>query len=272
MPRGSTALFVVAMLLVARAAAADDTAFRPPMLLPGDSLVANTPVAIERAAPHVPPPCEALPIVPQRHSGAPKASTAVQDGAGPDGTSAAAGEGGTSNAPGAEVSAVSATEGPFWWRLFESTPLLVLLGVLGALIMLLRVWTNSSRAGGPRPAGVVEVVARFPLSRGQQVILMRVGRRVIVAHQADRTLRTLSEVTDADEVAEILSRAREQGGDLFSRILDRKSRSLDPFADAEMVDLTRHEPIAARAGRSSSTPRARSASTSLGPVRGTPVR
>ena len=110
MPRGSTALFVVAMLLVARAAAADDTAFRPPMLLPGDSLVANTPVAIERAAPHVPPPCEALPIVPQRHSGAPKASTAVQDGSGPDGTSAAAGEGGTSNAPGAEVSAVSATE------------------------------------------------------------------------------------------------------------------------------------------------------------------
>lgn len=59
---------------------------------------------------------------------------------------------------------------------------------------------------GKRPQGVVEILARYPVARGQQVVLLKVGRRVIVAHQGAQGMQTLSEFAGETEVADLLAR------------------------------------------------------------------
>ena len=54
-------------------------------------------------------------------------------------------------------------------------------------------------AGHGRPSGVVEVLARYPLARGQSVVLMRVARRVLILHQSSGSLSTLSEEPEAEK-------------------------------------------------------------------------
>lgn len=70
-------------------------------------------------------------------------------------------------------------------------------------------------AGGRAPSGVIEVLARYPVARTQRLVLLRVGRRVILACQSSSVrgavagMTTLAEFTDADEVASILRSVRE---------------------------------------------------------------
>ncbi|MEY2794972.1 MAG: hypothetical protein RIR10_688, partial [Planctomycetota bacterium] len=59
---------------------------------------------------------------------------------------------------------------------------------------------------GKRPSGVVEILARYPVARGQQVVLLKVGRRVLVVHQGAQAMQTLSEFSEADDVADLISR------------------------------------------------------------------
>ena len=61
-------------------------------------------------------------------------------------------------------------------------------------------------AGGKRPSGLVEILARYPVARGQQIVLVKVGRRVIVAHQGAQGMQTLSEFSSTEDVADILAR------------------------------------------------------------------
>lgn len=127
---------------------------------------------------------------------------------------------------------------PFWMR-FDAIPLFGAVAGLAVTAMLLRGLAARKGRLGRGPDGVVEILARYPVGRGQQILLVRVGRRVIVAHQADKSMRALAETADPDEVAELMAKSREQGGDLFARLLDRGRAESDPFADADMVDLTR---------------------------------
>jgi flagellar biogenesis protein FliO len=61
-------------------------------------------------------------------------------------------------------------------------------------------------AAGRRPSGVVEILARYPVARGQQVVLLKVGRRVLVVHQGAQGMRTLSEFSSNDDVADLIAR------------------------------------------------------------------
>jgi flagellar biogenesis protein FliO len=65
---------------------------------------------------------------------------------------------------------------------------------------------GSRLAPGQRPSGVVEILARYPVARGQQVVLLKVGRRVLVVHQGAQAMQTLSEFATADDVADIIAR------------------------------------------------------------------
>jgi flagellar biogenesis protein FliO len=89
-----------------------------------------------------------------------------------------------------------------------------LAGVI-ALIWVVRYMIRRSRgdyagsrilAGARAPSGVTSVLARYPIARGQQVLLLEVGRRIIVVHQGEGALGTLSEITDAEEVADLKAR------------------------------------------------------------------
>jgi len=148
------------------------------------------------------------------------------------------------------------------------------LGAVVALLLVLRLGLR--RLGGPltgggRPSGVLEVLARYPVARGQQLVLLKLCGRVVLLHQARTGMTALSEVSDPDEVAAVLSRvgsasagsARGPAG--FSALLDRLLARPGPAPDEEfaralgresefggkvVVDLTRRprRRVAARGG------------------------
>ena len=57
---------------------------------------------------------------------------------------------------------------------------------------------------------VVEVLSRSPLAPKQQVMLLRVGRRVIVVGDSGAQMNTLCEISDPDEVAGLVGQLREE--------------------------------------------------------------
>jgi flagellar biogenesis protein FliO len=125
------------------------------------------------------------------------------------------------------------------------------------------------RIGGPlararRPSGVVEILARFPVGRGQQLVLVKLGRRILLVHQGGAAMTTLTELVDENEVASMLARieagARDGLAPRFQSMLERFNaehanaggRSKTERGDdvraalldsdgAEIVDLTRSD-------------------------------
>lgn len=115
-------------------------------------------------------------------------------------------------------------------------------------------------SGGGRPSGVVEILARYPMgARGQSLILLKVGRRIVLLHQSGTSMAALSEMHDPDEVAGLLSRM-EAGSDSRSASKFRSTleqfmseshlpnkagiggasrRTVLPRGEAEIIDLTR---------------------------------
>jgi len=104
--------------------------------------------------------------------------------------------------------------------------LLVVLGLIFGLAVVAKKVAGKSGslaaalgAGGKAPAGLLEVLGRYPLSRGQTLILLKVDRRVLLLSQTTPrirggvgTLTTLCEMRDAEDVASILMKAEEHEG------------------------------------------------------------
>lgn len=92
--------------------------------------------------------------------------------------------------------------------------------------------------GARRPQGVVEVLARYPIARGQQVVLLKVGRRVIVTHQGAQGMQALSEFSSESEVADLVARCeageRAKSPFSFDALLRQSDKSFDgkPTASA----------------------------------------
>lgn len=70
-------------------------------------------------------------------------------------------------------------------------------------------------AGGRAPAGVLEVLGRYPIARGQSLVLLKLDKRVLLLSQCSGTkggagaIASLCEITDADEVASLLIKTRD---------------------------------------------------------------
>lgn len=100
---------------------------------------------------------------------------------------------------------------------------------------------------GRRPSGVVEILARYPVSRGQQVILLKVGRRVIVTHQSAQGMRALSEFTEADDVADLLARcegaARKTSEFSFDALLRQSGSDFDAKGTTEPAGISAAHPV-----------------------------
>ena len=115
----------------------------------------------------------------------------------------------------------------------------------GVIALLLGLRAVMRRMGGlpsgRRPGGVIHVHARYPIARGQQVLLIQVGQRIIVAHQGGGSMRTLSEITDPGEVARIRG-SLESGDSPVVQAADTSSFETElkhAAATQEVVDLTR---------------------------------
>lgn len=113
----------------------------------------------------------------------------------------------------------------------------------------------AARAGmAGAPAGIVDLLGRYPMGRGQSLLLLRVDRRILLISQsagarvgAAPALTTLCEITDPDEVASIAAKAASTSAG-FGSVIARFQRADDrPVAPGvEVVDLTRRRETASR--------------------------
>ena len=86
-----------------------------------------------------------------------------------------------------------------------------------------------------RPDGVIQIHARYPVARGQQIMLLQVGDRIIVAHHGGGRLETLAEISDPTEVAKL--RGRLQGESASDREFAHELSRIQ--SEGDIVDLTR---------------------------------
>ncbi len=165
--------------------------------------------------------------------------------------------------PGGQPNAEAANTGPDAQSAFDTIGgdalqvISALAVVLGLIVTLRTVLLRGSKsiAGGGRPSGVLEILARYPVARGQHLVLLKIARRILLVHQSGQEMKTLSEMTDPDEVAALLARVEAGASSQreasrframlgqFTREHERVSKSGDEIKDAwndgEVVDLTR---------------------------------
>jgi flagellar biogenesis protein FliO len=123
----------------------------------------------------------------------------------------------------------------------EILKLFFALGIVIVLILLLR-WLLQRYLGvnvGGGKSGLVRVVSRTTLSPRQQVVLLQVGRRIVVVGDSAGTLTALAQITDDDEVANILGTATATPSDdapprRFGSLLSREQTRYDDETAAEL--------------------------------------
>ncbi len=103
-------------------------------------------------------------------------------------------------------------------------------------------------AAGKSPAGILSVLGRYPLGRGQTLVLLQVDRRVLLLCQSASgrfgrtiTTTTLSELADPDEVASIIAKANGTTNE-FEDVLtgfEAEGEAPEFGSDVEVVDLTK---------------------------------
>lgn len=113
----------------------------------------------------------------------------------------------------------------------EARAIAALLAVIGIAITLAWLLKRGAQAkgglraslgpGGASPAGVLRVLGRYPIARGQTLVLLQMDQTVLLVAQTygrgTASLSTLSEVTDPDRVASLLMKARESEGESVSQ-------------------------------------------------------
>jgi flagellar biogenesis protein FliO len=144
-------------------------------------------------------------------------------------------------AGGAEGAAAAEHRAAGWWgssgvvQAVASTGAVVVL-IFGARWLLVRgarsaVGSASVRsqlgAGGRAPSGLLFVLGRYPVSRGSSLVLIQLDRRVLLLSQSGAGFQTLAEVTDAEEVASIIGKARDEEGESLSARFSTLLRTFD---------------------------------------------
>ncbi|MBL8875311.1 MAG: hypothetical protein JNM86_05885 [Phycisphaerae bacterium] len=96
-------------------------------------------------------------------------------------------------------------------------------------------------AGGRAPAGILEVLGRYPLARGLTLVLLKVDRRVLLLSQTRTgrfgglSLAPICELDSPEDVASILLKVREADSSSLTNKFASVFRSLDREA-AEKVE------------------------------------
>lgn len=140
--------------------------------------------------------------------------------------------------------ASAASADPAWLARMAGSLVLVLVLAVAAL-MLLKLLARARGglagavgAGGRAPSGILEVLGRYPLTRGETLILLRIDRRVLLLSHAktgklgsSSGTHTLCEITDPEEVASILVKTQDDQSrslsERFTSVLGRFERATD---------------------------------------------
>jgi flagellar biogenesis protein FliO len=115
--------------------------------------------------------------------------------------------------------------------------------VLGAMYVTHLVWKRLGMPGSAnRNAGALQVISRLNLSPKQQVVLLRVGRRVVLIGNSGGQMNSLCEIGDAEEVAGLLGQAATERTDSisaesFNSVLGTEEKR---FEDEQNADVPAH--------------------------------
>lgn len=131
-----------------------------------------------------------------------------------------------------------------------------LAGVLMLIFALAHVYKRLARtrgglsgqigAGGRAPAGLVEVLGRYPISSGMTLVVLRFDRKILLLSHAGRSrgkkgiggaggMQTLCEVSSAEEVASILAKTRDAAGDSIAASFERSLEEAGNATDQEIA-------------------------------------
>ncbi|GEM_PF-3517967 len=139
------------------------------------------------------------------------------------------------------------------WILNTITALGVVIGLIIAMRLILNKISGRAVLGGR--TGVVEVLSRTSISPRNQVMLLRLGQRIIVVSEGPNGVRTLANLDDPNEVAGLLTHINSsKPGSItqsFNQQLSRADTQMDDPAgftaehgadeDEHLVDKTRNE-------------------------------
>ena len=99
-------------------------------------------------------------------------------------------------------------------------------------------------AGGKAPAGLVEVLGRYPISSGMTLVVMRFDRKVLLLSHATPgrgkrsgvgSMQTLCEMSSPEEVASILGKVRDHEGDSISANFEKALHQAGNATDQEIA-------------------------------------
>lgn len=106
--------------------------------------------------------------------------------------------------------------------------------------------------GGRAPSGILEVLGRYPIARGQTLILLKVDRRILLVAQCTGlrggvpALSTLCEITEPEDVASLLIKTREADGESmaerFQSMLHRLGRAPEGAPASIVEEVEAPEP------------------------------
>ena len=151
----------------------------------------------------------------------------------------------------------TAVSGGGWARSLASVALVLgLILVLAAAIRFLSRRSGSVAAmigpGGRAPSGVLEVLARYPVGRGQVFVLLRIDRRILLLSQSmtgkGAGFTTLAQFDEPDEVAAILRQTRDEASESisarFRQAMERFQTTEDGVERGEIIEVgPRGEPL-----------------------------
>lgn len=108
-------------------------------------------------------------------------------------------------------------------------------------------------AGGRAPAGVLEVLARYPLASRHTLVVLRFDRRVLLcsmtggSRSSGAGMTVLCQLDDPEDIASVLIKTRDEAGESIARSFERSLREAERTTD-ESFD---HAPV--RIGRQNTT-------------------
>lgn len=143
---------------------------------------------------------------------------------------------------------------------------LALAGVVAMILGLSWLFKRASRAaggisgslgaGGRAPAGIVEILARYPVASRHTLVVLRFDRRVLLCSMTGSTrsagagMTVLCELDEPEDVASVLIKTRDEAGETIARSFERSLRDAERLTrEAEEI-----EPVRVRMPQPSATP------------------
>jgi len=110
-----------------------------------------------------------------------------------------------------------------WWQ--TALALLLVVGLIFlARYLLRRLGGRAVKTGG----GAVDVLARTSVSPRQQLLLVRLGQRLLLVGSGPEGMTPLSEITDPQEVERMVKLIETSKAESFAEILRRKAAAIRP--------------------------------------------